>query len=110
MSGYEELTLEELSQVFTEETHAPLAASDMRDWLIALGAALGKKRLADKANAWSKWITGEYGADAHSDVASMDVADLLAAGMPKADAKVVFKHLNGRGTIFFAAKVGGRER
>ena len=58
MSGYEELTLEELSQVFTEETHAPLAASDMRDWLIALGAALGKKRLADKANAWSKWITG----------------------------------------------------
>ena len=96
MSGYEELTLEELSQVFTEETHAPLAASDMRDWLIALGAALGKKRLADKANAWSKWITGEYSADAHSDVAGMGVADLLAAGMPKADAKVVFKHLNGR--------------
>ena len=53
MSGYEEYTLAELSQVFTEETHAPLAASDMRDWLIALGAALGKKRLADKANAWS---------------------------------------------------------
>ena len=26
----------------------------------------------------------------------MDVADLLAAGMLKADAKVVFKHLNGR--------------
>ena len=32
----------------------------------------------------------------YSDVAGMAVADLLAAGMPKADAKVVFKHLNGR--------------
>ena len=96
MNGYEALTLEELSLVFTEDSHAPLATSDMSDWLAALGKALGKQRLADKAFTWSKWITGEYGADAFADVAAMDVADLQNAGMPKADAKVVYRYLNGR--------------
>ena len=68
----------------------------MSDWLTALGKALGKQRLADKAFTWSEWITGEYGADAFADVAAMDVADLQNAGMPKADAKVVYRYLNGR--------------
>ena len=93
---YEACTLEELSLVFMEETHTPLAASDVRDWLSALGRALGKKRMADKANAWAKWITGEYGADAFSDVAVMELGDLQNAGMPVADSKVVYKYLNGR--------------
>ena len=76
--------------VFMEDAHKPLAPSDMRDWLSALGTALGKQRLVDKAHAWAKWLTGEYGADSYSDVAGIDVEDLQRAGMPKADAKVVF--------------------
>ena len=80
----ETFTLEERSLVFKEDSHAPLATSDMSDWLSALGKALGKQRLVDKAFTWSKWTTGEYGADAFADVSALDVDDLQNAGMPKA--------------------------
>ena len=92
-SGY---GLEQLSLVYTVTEHQPLAASDVRDWLIALGKALQKRRLVEKANAWARYITGDYGADSSSDFAAMEVADLQTAGMPLADAKVVYSYLNGR--------------
>ena len=46
MNGYEAFTLEEFSLVFKEDSHTPLATSDMGDWLsqTALGKALGKQR------------------------------------------------------------------
>ena len=37
--------LEQLSQVFTVKEHRQLAASDVRDWLIAIGKVLQKRRL-----------------------------------------------------------------
>ena len=63
---------------------------------MALGTLLNKRRLVDKANTWVRFITGEYGADSTSDFAVIEIADLQAAGMPKADAKVIFLCLNGR--------------
>ena len=54
-SGY---GLEQLSQVFTVKEHRQLAASDVRGWLIAVGKALQKRRLIEKANAWARFITG----------------------------------------------------
>ena len=59
---------------------------------------MNKRRLVNKANTWARFITGEYGADSTSDFAAMEVADLQAAGMPKADAKVMFLCLHGRST------------
>ena len=84
-SGY---GLEQLSQVFTVKEHRQLAASDVRDWLIAVGKALQKRRLIEKANAWARFVTGDYGADTSSDFAAMGIAELQTAGMPLADAKL----------------------
>ena len=92
-SGY---GLEQLSQVFTVKEHRQLAASDVRDWLIAVGKVLQKRRLIEKANAWARFITDDYGADTSSDFAAMGVAELQTAGMPLADAKVVYSCLDGR--------------
>ena len=92
-SGY---GLEQLSQVFTVKEHRQLAASDVRDWLIAVGKALQKRRLIEKANAWARFVTGDFGADTSSDFAAMGIAELQTAGMPLADAKVVYSCLDGR--------------
>ena len=92
-SGY---GLEQLSQVFTVKEHRQLAASDVRDWLIAVGKVLQKRRLIEKANAWARFVTGDYGADTSSDFAAMGIAELQTAGMPLADAKVVYSCLDGR--------------
>ena len=80
----------------TVKEHRQLAASDVRDWLIAVGKALQKRRLIEKANAWARFVTGDYGADTSSDFAAMGIAELQTAGMPLADAKVVYSCLDGR--------------
>ena len=50
-SGY---GLEQHSLVYTVNEHKPLAASDVREWLMALGKALQKRRLIEKANTWAR--------------------------------------------------------